>query len=356
MRTLRAWMGGWLAGACTACSTILGIGDPTVGPGDDGGPTAAPPASGQLGAACAVVDDCVSTECLTFVPNDQNLSGLCTSPCTSSADCGPRGACVPQTALQESVCFLTCSTTADCAQGAVCEWNSSISSGFCTAIPSAFCSSLSGQTGCDGCVASSCCSELKACVADVECGKLESGCTSGGCATALQGSTNGAASAISRCVASQCSMQCSSSGGVTPPPMGGTDGATPDLTPFLGTWQLERGTESLSGCSDGTSDATASESTSLQLQVVRGTTSDLVATYVGGSGCSFKANVQGSVAVAPTPQTCNVGQAGYTLTLTAGTFGVSGNTAQISATATYQTTSGQPVTCTDDIQETFSKL
>jgi hypothetical protein len=138
--------------------------------------------------------------------------------------------------------------------------------------------------------------------------------------------------------------------------MGGTDGATPDLTPFLGTWQLQRGTESLSGCSDGTSNTTASESTSLQLQVVRGTTSDLVATYVGGSGCSFKANVQGSVAVAPTPQTCNVAQAGYALTLTAGTFRVSGNTGQIAATATYQTTSGQPVTCTDEIQEMFSKL
>lgn len=265
MAALRVWMGGWLAGACAGCSAILGIGDPTIQAADDGGPVAAPPASGQLGAACTIADDCASTECLLNA-NDPNQSGLCTSSCTSSADCGPQGTCIPQAALQQSVCFLTCSTTADCAQGAVCTSNSSSASGVCAS------------------------------------------------------------------------------------------GGTADLTPFLGSWQLVNGTESLSACSDGTSDTTAPESTSLRLEVTRGTTSDLVATYVGGSGCSFNANVAGSVAVAPIPQTCDVVQAGYSLTLTAGTFGVSGNAGQVAATATYKTTSGQPVTCMDAIQETFMKL
>ena len=213
MRALRVWMGGWLTGACTACSAILGIGDPTVA-GDDAGPSAASPASGQLGAVCTIADDCVSTECLTLNANDQNLPGLCTSSCTSSADCGPRGTCVPQAALQQSVCLLKCSTTADCAQGTVCAWNSSSSSGVCGVIPSSLCSNLAGQSGCGACLAGGCCGELKGCLADIECGMLEGQCSNGGCTSTLQGSSNMAVSALNACAVSQCSLECSSSGGV----------------------------------------------------------------------------------------------------------------------------------------------
>jgi hypothetical protein len=208
MRPLRVWMGGLLAGACTGCSAILGIGDPTVQAADDGGSMAAPPASGGLGAICSVPEDCMSAECVTLKMNNQNLSGLCTSDCTSSADCGPRGTCVPQAAVQQSICLLECSTTADCAHGAVCTWNSLSSTGVCGAIPIAICSSVSGQPGCGACIGLSCCSELQACLADLECSMLESQCSSGVCASALQGSANKAASALYTCAASQCSNEC----------------------------------------------------------------------------------------------------------------------------------------------------
>jgi len=174
--------------------------------GNGGGGTGA----GQTGAICSSPSGCSSNLCLTFVEaNDQNAPGMCSSLCTSPADCGNQGTCIAQTHLGQSVCFRTCSAAADCGQGLPCVWRSQSDSGVCSPIPSSFCSSFATQGGCLACAAASCCNQTKACAEDYACSKLVGICPGNAvCPSTLQASGNAAAQAEAACVTTNCATQC----------------------------------------------------------------------------------------------------------------------------------------------------
>ncbi len=172
-----------------------------------------------LGAPCSTPADCTSNFCLNLGANDQGVQGLCSEGCTTSAQCGPQGSCLPEhetidggpAPLDGGACFQLCSAASDCAAGIPCIWQSPFDAGFCETISpkGVLCGEYAeagASSACEVCLAQSCCDEMAACVQDVPCAKLET--CAGTCASSFQGSGIPAAVALGDCASSQCPSQC----------------------------------------------------------------------------------------------------------------------------------------------------
>ena len=144
----------------------------------------------------------------------------------------------------------------------------------------------------------------------------------------------------------------------------GADTGTPadPLTPFLGTWQVTAGIQTLLSCTFAGNDSSNNVPTTVQLVWVRGTTSDIVGTYqgAGSSGCSIEANVSGNVAtgVVPQPPCTEVASAQETdrITLQSSTFTISGNTAHEVLRALDEDETTGPASCEIAGDTTLAKL
>jgi hypothetical protein len=148
------------------------------------------PPAGALGSICSTPTTCSSGECAPFLSNTGNVPGFCSSLCSSATGCGADGTCVLASSGQ-SVCFQTCTAGSDCAEGLSCLWTESVDAGVCSALPSATCSDLEAQGGCDACLATNCCNQVIACTEDVTCDKLAITCAMN--VTCMGSSTNAAA-------------------------------------------------------------------------------------------------------------------------------------------------------------------
>jgi len=177
--------------ALTACSS---------GSKSGGGPS-----PGALGAVCSSPTTCTSGECAPFTSNTQNVPGFCSLLCSATTSCGSDGTCITVPTTGQNLCFQTCGSASDCAQGLSCIWTESVDAGVCSAVPTATCSDLQAQGGCDACLATNCCNQLLACTEDVACAKIAASCAMS--ITCMQTSTNAAAQAISTCAAA-CTTQC----------------------------------------------------------------------------------------------------------------------------------------------------
>ena len=122
--------------------------------------------------------------------------GICSALCSSDAECGSAGACIPVPVLDGGACYPTCSAAADCAGGFR-------ASGIrrSTGASASRCRPRSARQTrhpgtCQACLGMSCCSQVTACAEDVACSKLESACAgNAACASTLQASGNAAAQA-----------------------------------------------------------------------------------------------------------------------------------------------------------------
>ena len=168
--------------------------------------------SHKLGSVCSSGNDCSSNNCLEYnEPTDQNITGLCTAPCGSDADCGSGGACARTDSSSNMYCAQTCTSSSQCAAGVPCSYDAAIGTGICTAIVSSLCTKLgAGGNSCAACLATSCCAQLRSCEADYACGKAFAGAGS---------SSSAGYTALLQCAATPCASQCGSS-------LGGGDGGT----------------------------------------------------------------------------------------------------------------------------------
>jgi hypothetical protein len=168
--------------------------------------------SPDLGSICSSGNDCSSNNCLEYnEPTDQRVTGLCTTPCGSQAECGSGGACARTDSNGNTYCARTCTSSSDCAAGVPCSYDTAIRIGICTAIVSSLCTKLSsGPISCSACVATNCCAQLRSCEADYACGKALAGDSA---------TSNAGYAALLQCAATPCNSQC---GGV----LGGGDGGT----------------------------------------------------------------------------------------------------------------------------------
>ncbi|MGH7436763.1 MAG: hypothetical protein ACRENE_13905 [Polyangiaceae bacterium] len=168
----------------------------------------------KLGSTCASGNDCDSNNCLAYnEPTDQNVAGLCTTPCTASTDCGKGGACARTDSSGFSMyCAQTCTSSSQCAAGVPCSYDEAAGTGICTAIVSSLCMTLAtGANSCAACLAAHCCAQLRSCVADYACGKAFAGDSS---------SSNAGYTSLLQCSATPCASQC---GGTLGTGDGGTD-------------------------------------------------------------------------------------------------------------------------------------
>lgn len=78
--------------------------------------------------------DCPGGTCLTFVPNHQDLTGVCTRRCTETSDCGFGGLCVDFD-TGDTLCASTCLADEDCSGGLVCRISTGHIVGVCSVEP-----------------------------------------------------------------------------------------------------------------------------------------------------------------------------------------------------------------------------
>jgi hypothetical protein len=182
--------------ACGAC--VLGC-----SAADGGG------SSGELGDPCLSAGDCLSGICLRFQANFEGIGGVCTTSCSSSADCASGGACLPDpTGTVPNACFKRCASAADCSSGPACVWDEGANSGLCTAVAVTVCSLLVGASDCDTCINNNCCNAYEECKGDVTCGKDFAACGGGACTSKLAGSSDTAESTLGGCMGSACAGIC----------------------------------------------------------------------------------------------------------------------------------------------------
>ena len=55
---------------------------------------------------------------MSFTPNKQSVTGMCTKQCSADGDCGASGTCVDAGAGK--VCFVKCSDNSACRDGLIC--------------------------------------------------------------------------------------------------------------------------------------------------------------------------------------------------------------------------------------------
>ncbi len=77
--------------------------------------------------------DCPGNVCVTFVANQQGLSGTCTRLCEENEDCGYASVCVP--VGEDAACFAACLDNTDCTGGLVCRIQPSHTVGICSVTP-----------------------------------------------------------------------------------------------------------------------------------------------------------------------------------------------------------------------------
>jgi hypothetical protein len=193
-----------LASACGSSSSVqAAVTSPDGGPG--GGSS-----GGAFGGQCSESQECASLVCLRFTSNAEGATGICSALCSTGAECGRGGACIPVPSLDGGACFPGCSGAAGCSGGLPCIWSPSLDAGVCQPFPATFCGDIAAQKdACEACLGSSCCSAITACAEDFACGQLESACSGKpACANTLQVSGNAKAQALGSCVTSSCAAAC----------------------------------------------------------------------------------------------------------------------------------------------------
>jgi hypothetical protein len=79
--------------------------------------------------------DCPADSCLTLLANQQDMTGVCTRPCSADAECGYQGLCVDSGGSAGMICFSTCLTNADCGGGLICIVGQGSTVGICAVEP-----------------------------------------------------------------------------------------------------------------------------------------------------------------------------------------------------------------------------
>ncbi len=187
----------WVAPLPLACSAA----------NDAAGGACGNPSPGDNGTPCSASGGCTSAVCLGIGSNFENVQGLCSQGCSSSADCGSCGACLPDpTGTFATACFRKCSSASDCL-GVPCVWLAEAGSGVCIPIATGICAA-GGTAGCTACAANACCNEYQLCLTSVTCGKDLASCATGACLTKLETSGDSSESALGACLASACAGSC----------------------------------------------------------------------------------------------------------------------------------------------------
>ncbi len=105
-------------GLCGAAACIgLGMTMPACG-GEPEHCRFNPDCGGGVGSLCGSDDDCDEGVCCRETANCGG--GMCTYPCTTSANCPSDMAC------EHGVCFFRCADDRDCAAGMSCEHSNTI--------------------------------------------------------------------------------------------------------------------------------------------------------------------------------------------------------------------------------------
>jgi hypothetical protein len=194
----------WLSAAavalvCAGCSDALG--------GDDAGTGGSGTSAFDLGNPCTASGDCSSVVCLPVGSNTEGVTGLCSSGCSSSADCGSSGVCLQDpSGMFADACFRRCASSGDCV-GLPCVWLAQAGSGICLPIATNICLA-GGSTSCVNCAANGCCNEYTFCLADTTCGKDLAACSSGACLTNLVSSGDETEATLGACMATNCASVC----------------------------------------------------------------------------------------------------------------------------------------------------
>jgi hypothetical protein len=164
--------------------------------------------SSDLGNPCTASGACSTGVCLGVGSNFENVPGLCSLACQSSADCPGSGACLPDpSGTFATACFRKCASASECLGGLPCVWLAQAASGVCIPIATNICAA-GGSTACIACAANACCNEYQDCLTSVGCGKDLASCATSACLSKIFNSGNSVESALGACLAQTCVGSC----------------------------------------------------------------------------------------------------------------------------------------------------